>query len=86
MIIDAIHAIGQALAPVTPLGLDNPPEVDLPTQQRFAALLNNPEISDSPHGLMAAQSALTELAVGVDLTAKVAGSLGQTINKLVNLS
>ncbi|MBZ6071271.1 type III secretion system inner rod subunit SctI [Aeromonas schubertii] len=86
MTIDAIHAIAQALAPVTPLAQPNPAEVDLPTQQRFAALLNSPQTSDSPSGLMGAQSALTELAVGVDLTAKVAGSLGQTINKLVNLS
>lgn len=86
MTIDAIHAIGQALAPVNPLGQANPAEVDLPTQQRFAALLSSSVTSDSPNGLMGAQSTLTELAVGVDLTAKVAGSLAQTINKLVNLS
>ena len=86
MTFDAIHAVSQALAPVTPLGQARPAEVDLPTQQRFATLLNSPLTSDSPDRLIEAQSAFTELAVGIDLTAKVAGSLGQTINKLVNLS
>ncbi|MFM5540444.1 type III secretion system inner rod subunit SctI [Aeromonas veronii] len=84
MTIDAIHTIGQALAPATPLS--TPAKVDISTQQYFAALLNNSMNSTSPDALMGAQSALTELAVGMDFTAKVAGSLGQTINKLVNMS
>lgn len=87
MSLDAINAIGHTLAPLSPLNqTSSAEEVDLSTQQRFSALLNPSQAVDSPEHLIGSQLALTEMAIGVDLTAKVAGSLTQSINKLVNLS
>ncbi|MBC8642802.1 type III secretion system inner rod subunit SctI [Caballeronia sp. EK] len=54
-------------------------------KERFAALLDNPEAVSSPDALLAAQMELTKVTVGADLTAKVAGLLTQTVNKLVSM-
>ncbi|OHX11797.1 EscI/YscI/HrpB family type III secretion system inner rod protein [Chromobacterium sinusclupearum] len=80
-----IEAITHALAAIAPLGEAEPAQPSQSAQQRFAELLNNPKAADEPGALFAAQSAFNELAVGTELTAKVAGSLTQSINKLVNM-
>lgn len=82
----SIAAITQALGAIAPLGPSGPVTPDVPAQQRFAQLLNNPQAADDPGVLFAAQGALSELTVGTELTAKLAGSLTQSINKLVNMS
>ncbi len=80
-----ITAISHALSAIAPLGGPEAATPDLPAQQRFAELLNAPQSADAPDALFSAQGALNELTVGAELTAKVAGSLTQSINKLVNI-
>lgn len=81
----SIEAISHALAALAPLGQSEAPAPDASSQQRFAALLDSQKAADSPDALFAAQSVLSELTVGCELTAKVAGSLTQSINKLVSM-
>lgn len=81
-----ITAINQALVPLAIPGTAGSTDVALPTQQHFSSLLNAPEATESPDAMLNNQKVLSEMLVGVDLTAKVAGSLTQTINKLVNMS
>lgn len=87
MSLDAIQAIGQALVQSSPLNQTDPVAVHPSAQQQFAALLNASPIT--PAGALAVQNVqqeVSELTFGVELTAKGAGSLAQSINKLVNLS
>jgi type III secretion system YscI/HrpB-like protein len=87
MSIDAIQAIGQTLAPLSPLSKADPVAVHPSAQQQFAALLNASPIT--PAGALAVQNVqqeVSELTFGAELTAKLAGSVAQSINKLVNLS
>lgn len=81
-----IDAINNSLLSFLPVEQSTGAEVDIPTQQHFASLLNAPEATASPDSLVGAQGALSELAVGTEMTAKVAGSLTQAVNKLVNIS
>jgi type III secretion system YscI/HrpB-like protein len=81
----SIDAISHALAALAPLGPSEAPVPDASAQQRFAAMLDSQKAADSPDALFAAQGAMSELAVGAELTAKVAGSLTQSINKLVSM-
>ena len=80
-----VAAINNALSAIAPLGQTEAVTPDIPAQQRFAELLNAPQTANAPDALFSAQGALNELTVGAELTAKVAGSLTQSINKLVNI-
>ncbi|BEV73185.1 MULTISPECIES: type III secretion system inner rod subunit SctI [unclassified Paludibacterium] len=70
--------------PLSALDRPLPPPPSAQAVDRFAALLSA-EAPGSPEGMLQAQGALTQLTLGSDLTAKVAGALTQAINKLVNL-
>lgn len=57
--------------------------------QRLALATRSPlgqgPVTDSPERMLAVQSALHRSLLDVEVTARVAGSLGQAINKLVSL-
>ncbi|MFB2874294.1 type III secretion system inner rod subunit SctI [Aeromonas jandaei] len=86
MSIDAIQAIGQALAPNSPLNQADPVAVDPSVQQRFAAALNGSLTPSDALAYYNVQQALSGLTFGGELTAKVVSSFTQSINKLGNLS
>ena len=54
-------------------------------QEEFAALLNDQSVAGAPAALLAVQEEHVQKAVGIELVAKVAGSLTQSINKVVNM-
>lgn len=87
MIIDAVGSF----TPVIDSFIKNthPPssvsDVDFSVQQRFAEYLSSPQTT-SPEVMLGVQKILNELAVNTELTAKIAGSVTQTINKLTSLS
>ena len=54
--------------------------------QRFANLLNSPEAPEAPGSYLSVQDKMNEVTVGNEMVAKIAGSLVQSINKLVNMS
>ncbi|MFM0515382.1 type III secretion system inner rod subunit SctI [Paraburkholderia sp. RL17-373-BIF-A] len=82
MDIFSIANISSALAPVSQSPAATPSST---AQQQFADLLGGPSPTNSPDALLGAQFELTQMMVGTELTAKVAGSITQSINKLVNM-
>lgn len=80
-----IPAITDALTAVTPLSQSSAATPPISAQEQFAALLESPAAAGSPNTLLAAQATLNQMTVGTELTAKLAGSLTQSINKLVNM-
>lgn len=82
----SIDAIGQALLSVGPVGsqaTDIQPEAG--SVAHFASLMQGANAVASADALLQVQGALSSVQVGADLTAKVAGSLTQTVNKLISL-
>ncbi|PHV11497.1 type III secretion system inner rod subunit SctI [Chitinimonas sp. BJB300] len=83
MNIDAIQSLLPNMNPTDATAPVAAP--DAATQSRFAALLQPPQAVVDPVQLVAAQGQLSTITVGTELAAKVAGSLTQTVNKLVNM-
>ncbi len=85
-----VNAIGSVLeAVITPSAMRTVAP-GVAAQQLFSDLLKTAGINSvqaqlTPDNLLAAQSLLNKMSVTVDLTAKVAGSLTQSINKLVSM-
>lgn len=54
-------------------------------QEKFSAMFAQPADVASPDALLDAQTAFNQRIVDTEFTAKVAGSLTQSINKLANM-
>ncbi|CNI63383.1 MULTISPECIES: type III secretion system inner rod subunit SctI [Yersinia] len=81
MDIDAIQAVAMQVTPLKP-------PVDAEQVAKFTQLMQPADPTTSmisPDPLLSLQSELMHATLSIDLTAKVAGVLGQNINKLVNM-
>ncbi|MBT2869680.1 type III secretion system inner rod subunit SctI [Chromobacterium violaceum] len=80
-----IPAVTDILASVAPQRNVEPLTPASDARQLFEQLLNDETATTSPSELLTAQSALGQVTLGAELTAKVAGAFSQGVNKLVNM-